>query len=154
MEQINFSKVNADRAREAFNLPLLSTNKLYWAIALAEEAGEVCGVIKKIYRGMTKRDAKKIIHKMNNEWTEKCLAKGMEELEIVYPPIDYTEITKRFHLEKKEALKKEIADVYIYLDLLASAHEINIKEAVVEKFNEVSKEMEYPVTINLEQTQF
>lgn len=38
----------------------------------------------------------------------------------------------------KDALAKELADVIIYADLLAKAADINLGEAVIDKFNEVS----------------
>jgi len=38
----------------------------------------------------------------------------------------------------KEMLAKELADVIIYADLLAHAAGINLGEAVIDKFNEVS----------------
>lgn len=38
----------------------------------------------------------------------------------------------------KDALAKELADVVIYADLLAKAAGINLGEAVIDKFNEVS----------------
>lgn len=38
----------------------------------------------------------------------------------------------------KELLKSEIADIIIYLDLLACRENINLEEAIVSKFNEVS----------------
>lgn len=40
--------------------------------------------------------------------------------------------------EKKEDLAKEIADVVIYCDLIAAAAGIDLGEAVINKFNEVS----------------
>lgn len=41
--------------------------------------------------------------------------------------------------ELRLMLKQEIADVYLYLDLLATHHNISLSEAVREKFNSVSE---------------
>lgn len=41
-------------------------------------------------------------------------------------------------LENKENIKSELADVFIYLDLLASSLEIDLEKAVIEKFNKIS----------------
>lgn len=49
-------------------------------------------------------------------------------------------------LEKK--LKDELADTYIYLDLLCQSLGIDLTGAVVEKFNAKSVEIGYPVTIH------
>lgn len=38
----------------------------------------------------------------------------------------------------KDALAKELADIIIYADLLAKAANINLGEAIIDKFNEVS----------------
>ena len=40
--------------------------------------------------------------------------------------------------------KKEIADSFLYLDLLAAAGGVDLEEAVVEKFNEVSDRVGFP----------
>ncbi len=42
-------------------------------------------------------------------------------------------------LEAQEELAKEFADIVIYLDILANQCEINLGEAVMSKFNEVSQ---------------
>lgn len=49
--------------------------------------------------------------------------------------------------ELRNALKKELADVIAYADLLAQRMEINLGEAVAEKFNEVSKRVGSPITL-------
>lgn len=46
----------------------------------------------------------------------------------------------------KEA-KKELADVVIYLDILASQFDINLGEAVKDKFNEVSERIKCKIYI-------
>lgn len=41
-------------------------------------------------------------------------------------------------------LAEEIADVYLYLDLLATKYGINKEQAIVDKFNKVSKLQDFP----------
>jgi len=43
-----------------------------------------------------------------------------------------------------EDLKKELADVFIYLDLLCQALNVDLAKAVIEKFNAKSAEIGYP----------
>lgn len=43
-----------------------------------------------------------------------------------------------------EDIAKEIADVVIYLDLLAASLNINLAESVIAKFNEVSERVGFP----------
>lgn len=49
--------------------------------------------------------------------------------------------------EKRGELAKELADVAIYLDLLAYRAGVNLGEAVIDKFNEVSDRVGSPVRI-------
>jgi NTP pyrophosphatase (non-canonical NTP hydrolase) len=46
--------------------------------------------------------------------------------------------------ELRAELRKEIADVYLYLDLLAQREGIDMAEAIREKFNEVSEKNGFP----------
>lgn len=39
----------------------------------------------------------------------------------------------------KKELAKEIADIYLYLDLIAKRLDIDLSSAIIDKFNEVSK---------------
>jgi NTP pyrophosphatase (non-canonical NTP hydrolase) len=43
--------------------------------------------------------------------------------------------------ELKENLAKEIADVFIYLDLMAQSQGLNLEKIVIEKFNETSRKI-------------
>ena len=52
----------------------------------------------------------------------------------------------------REAIAKELADVQIYLDLLASRFAIDLGEATLRKFNEVSKRVGSPVFIEAHPT--
>jgi len=49
--------------------------------------------------------------------------------------------------EAKEELANELADVQTYLDLLAARCEINLGEATIKKFNEVSVRVGAPVEL-------
>lgn len=57
---------------------------------------------------------------------------------------EYSNLSKKYRrgdITKEEFMqhaRKELADVQIYLDLLALSIEIDLEEATVEKFNEVS----------------
>ncbi len=50
--------------------------------------------------------------------------------------------------EAKPMLAKELADVVTYLDILAFRLDINLGVAVMDKFNEVSKRVGAPITID------
>jgi len=47
----------------------------------------------------------------------------------------------------KAKLRKELADAFIYLDLLATSEGIDLASAVVDTFNEKSAEIGYPVIL-------
>lgn len=47
--------------------------------------------------------------------------------------------------ELREGLAKELADAYIYLDLLAQSEGISLSEVVPAKFNETSKKLNIPI---------
>ena len=47
----------------------------------------------------------------------------------------------------RQQLKDELADVYIYLDLLAQSEDIDLEDAVVSKFNRTSEKIGYPFRI-------
>lgn len=49
--------------------------------------------------------------------------------------------------ELKAMLQEEIADVFIYLDLLAQSEGIDLTQAVIEKFNKTSAKVGYPVIL-------
>lgn len=60
--------------------------------------------------------------------------------------IDKEEFTKR--------AKKELADVVIYLDILAFQLDINLGEAVMEKWNETSQKVGVPMKIDADNWHF
>jgi NTP pyrophosphatase (non-canonical NTP hydrolase) len=49
--------------------------------------------------------------------------------------------------ELRDMLRKELGDVFVYLDLMSQALGFNIADAAVEVFNAKSKEIGYPVSI-------
>lgn len=49
--------------------------------------------------------------------------------------------------ELRQQLADEIADTYIYLDLLAQAAGINLSSAVIGKFNRTSRKIGFPLSI-------
>lgn len=56
--------------------------------------------------------------------------------------------------ELRENLKDEIADAYIYLDLLSQSQGFNLKDAVIKKFNEKSEEINCPIRYELGRLNF
>ena len=50
--------------------------------------------------------------------------------------------------ELKAALADELADTFIYLDLLCQSQEISLHAAVIQKWNKTSKKIGYPVQIH------
>lgn len=67
---------------------------------------------------------------------------------------EYANLRKKFERgditeeEFKPAARKELADIQIYLDILAFRLGVDLGEAVVEKFNEVSERVGSPIFIN------
>ena len=51
--------------------------------------------------------------------------------------------------EKREELAKELADVQTYLDLLAMAADIDLGNATINKFNEVSERVGSPIRVDI-----
>lgn len=148
-----FLKANLARC----NGPFQCANKpnLYWAAAIAEEAGEVAGVIKKLDRGMTIRDFEKTKNKILSEMGKPhfSLPEDLSDIKITSAkyepsPEDDARATTFIHsywlYTKKKDLKDELADVFIYLHLAAQKNNIDLLSAVKDKFNQVSKEMGCP----------
>lgn len=126
----NFSQINKARCEGPFNCG--DKGNLYWATALAEETGEIAGVIKKMDRGFNARE----YEKMKREWLKTNT--NPEDLPSM------AEFKAAWVIKMTQALANEIADVFIYLELFAQRNGINIFEAVTEKFNQVSNEMKCP----------
>jgi len=116
-----FQKISLERCNGPFNCadqPLL-----YWSTAIAEEAGEIAGVAKKMARGFNKRELLKMRKKHGEEKTD-------------------TELEQMWFVEKKEQLAEEAADLFTYIDLLAQKSGFDLWAAVTSKFNRVSEEMQ------------
>ena len=138
-----FSYTNLIRCNDPAAFNCGQKGNLYFAVALAEEVGEIAGIIKKLERGFNKREFKKILPKFVKEYNK--TSTEITEAELEYSNIVHRHPVHQFWLkEKKEALAKEIADVFTYLDLLASKNDINLWQAAQDKFNSVSKEMGCP----------
>jgi NTP pyrophosphatase (non-canonical NTP hydrolase) len=87
-----------------------------WLTAIVGEVGELAGELKKARRGDYGSDAKE------------AMRYGIVEgVHPVHTPI-----------EVREKIMREMADIVIYLDLLAHQFNIDLGEAVATKFNEVS----------------
>lgn len=92
-----------------------------WATALAGEVGEACNIIKKLRRMYRTPEEMESRHRTPGEKAEYLRLRGL--------------------------LAKELADVQIYLDLLAARFDIDLAEATVEKFNEVSHRVDSPTKL-------
>lgn len=118
-EELTFgdvSKVNLARAVRWHEGSLAQWSALEWAGAMAGEAGETCNAAKKLRRFDLG------IHQRKGDSTH--------------------DVTKRVALRAK--LAEEIADTFIYLDLLAQREGINLIAAVREKFNATSEAEGFP----------
>lgn len=131
-----FSKLNLKRCddKEAFDAE--DKGPEYWAMSIAEEAGEVNGAFKKLMRGFNKRE----LIKMKEKWArsqEKFMGDQFDEGEM---PGDYWFETQ-WYMQKNKAIMDECADIFIYLDLISQKLNRNLWDAVHQKFNKVSYEM-------------
>lgn len=124
-----FSKSNWDRNEALFNGATLED--IYFTTAIAEEVGEVCGVIKKLKRGFNERE----LLKARNEY-KKYNPQAIPES---IPGADV--LREKWYKDQTQKLALEVADVFIYLNLLAYKNGINLMAAVEEKFNKVTLEM-------------
>lgn len=128
-----FSGLNFKRAKEIFKVS--DKGPEYFALSLAEEVGEVCGALKKLQRGFNPREESKQRAKY-----EKYMFENSEAGDCLTP--------EEFWLARaKSNVAKELADVLIYLDLMASHSGIDLDEAVVSKFNSVSEEMKTDIKL-------
>lgn len=131
----NFHELNMKRCIEHFKI---NPEPFYFTTAMAEELGEICGAIKKLHRGFNEREKAKIIAQLTKE-----------EHQMMF--FDDTDLKAIWRDRKESALKKEVADLFIYLSLFATHLGIDINTATIKKFNEVSKEMDLPKEFFIEQ---
>ncbi len=118
-EQLTFrdvSEINLKRAVRWHAGSLAEWSPLEWAGAMAGEAGEACNAAKKLRRFDQK------IHQRKGDSTH--------------------DVNKRDALVAK--LAEEIADTFIYLDLLAQREGISLIKAVRDKFNATSEAEGFP----------
>lgn len=120
----DFSKTAIDRSDNLFGAALKPNT--YFTTGLAEEVGEVCGIAKKLERGFTNRDFVRIQAK---------LAASDQ------PEVDEAAAFDIWLAKQKDNLGSELADVFIYLTILAQKNHINFLDAVELKFNSVTKQM-------------
>ena len=87
-----------------------------WAVAMAGEAGEVCNAIKKLKR----------------------IKDGIANIS--------RDPSRQLNTEKEAIAKigEELADTFLYLDLLAQRLGIDLEAEIVVKFNKVSEEYGFP----------
>ena len=119
-----FTAKNWDRNVTVFNGALNSN--LYWITALSGELGEAAEIVKKLDRGFNARD----------------LDKAKKKFSRINPGADLPDddqLQKLWTETKKNGLASELADIFTYLDLFATANGINLSEAINNKFNEVNK---------------
>ena len=103
------SAVNVNRCQRWHKNGLLDWSVSDWAVAMAGEAGEVCNAVKKLRR-----------------------------VEDQIPSITALERTIASRKEAIDKIGEEIADTFLYLDLLAARLELSIEDEVKRKFNKTS----------------
>ena len=107
-------EINTRRAQRWHNGNFKEWSGLEWAGALCGEAGEAANVAKKLKRLESKISG--------NAFSER--------------PLEANQLVK--------ALRGECADVFLYLCLLAARYDIDLENAIIEKFNSKSIEMGFP----------
>lgn len=114
----------------------------YFALALAEEAGEFCGALKKLARGFNDREALKI-----NTKYEKYLegAKGVEP--VLTGKAKILSANEFWFITMRMKAAKELADLLTYIDLAATSIGIDLNQVTTEKWNEVSEEMKISIKL-------
>ena len=136
----SFVELNLKRCVEGFEQGLDDPkfNDLYYIACIMQELGEVAAIKTKLIRGFNKREEKKFRAKIlriakengNLESETKILNETSHEL-----------LESMWRTSKLMDLADELADVNIYLNLLATRNHIDLKYYTLHKFNEVSKEM-------------
>ena len=113
-----FSEANLQRCNESFR-PIQEWSPNDWATAMAGECGEACNVAKKMRRLFEKPEVAQYYRMIK--------------------PLKYShkeEISQYEYLRGE--LARELADVITYVDLFATRMGINLEDALISKFNEVS----------------
>jgi len=147
-----FSEKNILRCNDENGFNCGNKPPLYFTTAMAEEVGEVCGVVKKLDRGFNRREFKKTKAKL----IEMNRPKAMTTEHTTFTEIEALDENHAEHWAyvkeiwenwKKRQLAEEMADLYTYMDLMATKHGINMWEALRTKFNKVSGEMGVPYSL-------
>ena len=123
-----FSEKNLKRCDEVFKQ--VNPTNLYWATSIAEEAGEICGAIKKLERGFNERELSKFRKKNpESELTDE-------------------QVKEQWLLKKKADIGQEVADLLTIIDLFCTKNQIDIGKEITNKFNQVSVEMKSDILLN------
>lgn len=142
-----FSKANRERCEspDGFNHDLNSWSTSDWITAVMGELGEAANVVKKLNRvrdGIPGNPQVRICPSCGTSWrhdhirVQTCSCHC--DLGNVQPVPD-----PAFTTELRTNLRKELGDVFCYLDLLAQSLGFTIEEAAVEVFNAKSQQIGY-----------
>lgn len=123
--------VNIRRCEESFH-PVAAWSPTDWMTAVAGEVGEAANLIKKLKRietdGLDTPQNCEMLAWVNT-YHPNGEAKGLSE------------VTEEVVRELQRRIGHELADVVIYLDLLAARLGIDLGAAVIEKFNMTSQKI-------------
>lgn len=133
---------NVKRCLMGFRQSLNDWSVLEWAGAAAGEMGEAANVAKKLKR---LESSKACDHFNQGDSVRTDFTPPAPACFDCGEPIFKHPTPNRIELNKM--LGHEIADVIIYLDLLAASQGIDLEEVVREKFNIVSKRVNVEVTL-------
>lgn len=137
-----FSDINIQRCDSPLAFNMSGGRLTYFAAGLAEEAGEVAGILKKLERGFNNRELKKTQDKFLKKAMKKNPHLHQEQIENKMRDISSEGWEGIWRIDLKRKLVKEMADVFTYLDLIATkAGNLDLFAGVKDKFNEVSTEM-------------
>ena len=137
-----FSEINIQRCDDPTAFNCGKQPMTYFSTALAEEVGEVAGIIKKLARGFNSREFFKLKEKIIASPQKYGFPNRVEaEALDVGSTDDVNKLRDIWADGMWGKLAEECADVFTYLDLICSRNDIDLMEAVRNKFNKVSKEM-------------
>lgn len=140
-----FSTVNRMRCESptGFNHTLASWSLSDWLTATMGELGEAANIAKKLNRvrdGIPGNRAVRVCPACGTSWrhdhvrVSKCSCG--RDLDGIAPTPD-----PAVEAELRAAFRTEVADVFIYLDLMAQSQGFDLETAVREKFNETSRKL-------------
>lgn len=112
-----------------------------WFMATAGELGELGNLLKKVVRG-------------DLEMTLEQVIEARDTTKIHLPEENQTSRTDRPSEAVKVMLADELADVVIYLDLLAHRLGIDLGGAVMRKWNKTSRKNRVPISISADDWRF